>query len=253
MEKWFPEMYDRPENGPVAASAIYWGICYFLIPFVTIFLSWAFSSDLTAVIGVDIATYILNFVCMLSLFRSYLSDSLMEVQLDLPRFLKTVLISTILMLVVELGLIFWGFRWDIPGTLWSYPLSETSVVASTCFIVIGSPLVGTLCMTLLTPVTVSCMFYATVFAPLATKNPKLAYIVTPILLLFPRLLSSWWLHTGFYDLSIYLFQLPVHLIACWAYQKSNSVWAPIVTISITNLLVSLFFLFLSMIGFIVNG
>ena len=250
MDKWFPEMYDRPENGPVAASAVYWVVCYFMIPFVTLFLSWILYYDLTTFVGVDIVTYFVNFLCMLALFRSYLSDSFLEVQLNLPRFFKTVLVAGVLVLIVEIGLIFWGFRWEIPGTLCAYPISETSVVASTSVIIIGNPLLGTLCMTVLTPVTVSCMFYATVFAPLATKNPKLAYIVTAVLLLLPRLLSSWWLNDGIYDLSIYLLQLPVHLIACWSYQKSNTVWAPIVSLGVTNLLISLLLWMLSLIGYI---
>ena len=69
------EMYDRPENGPVAASGVYWVVCYFIIPFVTIFLSYMFSSDLSAVVGVDICTYIFSFAWMMGLFRNYLSDS----------------------------------------------------------------------------------------------------------------------------------------------------------------------------------
>ena len=250
MDKWFPEMYDRPENGSIAASGVYWVVCYFMIPFVTIFLSWVLSDDLTAYVGVDLVTYVVNFLCMLALFRAYLSDSFLEAQLNLPRFLKTLLVSAVLILVVEIGLVLWGFRWNVPGILWAYPISETSVIASTSAVIIGNPLLGTLCMTVLTPVTVSCMFYATVFAPLATKNPKQAYIVTAALLLLPRLLGSWWLRDGMYDLSIYLLQLPVHLIACWSYQKANTAWAPIVSLSITNLLMCLLLWIMSLVGFI---
>ena len=250
MNKWFPEMYDRPENGPAIASVVYWGICYFMIPFVTLFLAWAFSSDLSTVIGVDIATYIVNFLCMISLFGSYLSDSFLEVQLGMSRFIKTVLIAAVLILVVEVCLLLWGYRWDLMGVFWAYPISETSVVSSTAVVVLTNPLLGSLCMTVLTPVTVSCMFYATVFAPFAVKNPKTAYILTSVLLVLPRLLSSWWLGNGIYDLSIYLLQLPVHLIACWSYQKSNTVWAPIVSLGITNLLICLLLCAMSLLGFI---
>ena len=53
MDQWFPKMDDRPDNGQVLASAIYWGFCYFIIPAATTVISWAFSSDVTAVIGID--------------------------------------------------------------------------------------------------------------------------------------------------------------------------------------------------------
>lgn len=251
MRKWFPEMYDRPDNGPVVASAIYWIICYFFIPFVTLVLSWAFSSDLTAVSGVDIATYIVNFLCMVSLFRQYLADSFWNVQHDKANVIKTVLIATVTILLIEAGVMICGILMYWDASLWSYPISETSVVATTCFVVISNPLFGTLCMTLLTPVTVSCMFYGTVFAPIANKKPWLGYIITAILLLLPRLLSTWWLKTGTYDVMVYLLQLPVHLIACWSYQKTNTIWTPIISLGITNLLISLFTWLLSLAGFII--
>ena len=225
------EMYDRPENGPVAASGVYWVVCYFIIPFVTIFLSYMFSSDLSAVVGVDICTYIFSFAWMMGLFRNYLSDSFLNVSINRASFIKTVLLSIVLILVFEWVTLFRGGN----GPLWAYPISETSVVASTGFVVLGSPVLGTLCMTVLTPVTVRGMFYGTVFAPIACKRPWLGYGVLAVLLLLPRLLSCWWLQIGKYDFMIYLLQLPVHLIACRAYQKTNTIWAPIISLSVTNL------------------
>ena len=250
MSKWFPEMYDRPDNGPVAASAVYWVICYFMIPFVTLILSWAFSYDLSAVIGVDIGTYCLNFLCIISLFREYLSYSYENALFNKTCFVKAVLIAVVLTLLMEGGFLYYGTMRGWDGALSSYPISETSVVASTSAVVITNPLFGTLCMAVLAPVTVSCMFYATVFAPIANNRPKLAYIITALLLLLPRLLSSWWLQMGTYDLTIYLLQLPVHIINCWSYQKSNSIWAPILSLSITNLLVCLLLWFMSTQGLV---
>lgn len=247
MNKWFPEMYDRPENGSIAVSAIYWVICYFMIPFVTRFLSYAFSSDLFAVIGVDIATYIVNFLCIFWLFRAYLSDSYLNIQ---KGFAVTVLISTGLVLLIEISLMYAGIRLDWMESLSAYPISETSVVATASVVVGANPLLGTLCMTFLTPITVSCMFYGTIFAPIANTRPLLAYAATAVLMVLPRLLSTWWLGVGNYDVAIYLLQLPVHMIACWSYQRTNTIWAPIITLSISNLLTSLLFIFLIMIGFL---
>ena len=250
MSKWFPEMYDRPDNGPVAASAVYWVICYFMIPFVTLVLSWAFSYDLGAVIGVDIVTYFINFLCITGLFRTYLADSFESAMFDKASFIKTVLLAAILMLLIEGGLLIFGSFKMWNSILWAYPISETSVVATTLFVVLGNPLIGTLCMTILTPATVSCMFYGTVFAPIACSRPKLAHAVTAVALLLPRLLSIWWTHTGTFDFFLYLLQLPIHFIACWSYQKSNTIWAPIASLGISNLLVCLLILHFGAVGII---
>ena len=231
VEEKYPEMYDRPENGSVAGSGIYWLVCYFMIPFVTVFLSWAFSDYIFAVVGVDLCTYIFSFICMLALFRQYLADSFLNVSINKGAFIKTVSISAGLILVFEFVTLFLGGN----AALAAFPISETSMVASTSFVVLGSPILGFLCVTVLTPVTVSCMFYATVFAPIACKRPLLGYGVLAVLLLFPRLLSTYLLQVGQYDISLYCLQLPIHMIACRAYQKTNTIWAPIIALSITNL------------------
>jgi hypothetical protein len=239
MSKIFPEMYDRPSNGAVAAGGIYWVVCYFMIPFVTQVLAWAFSTDLSLVGGVDIVAYAINFLCMLALFRPYLADSFWNISLNKRGFIAAVFVAAVLILLIESGTLLASMLSEWDGGLHAYPISETSVVATTGFVVISNPLLGTLCMTLLTPVTVSCMFYATVFGPIANKHRVLAYVVMAVLLLLPRLLSDWWLDTGNYDWTIYLLQLPVHLIACWSYQKTNTIWAPIISLAVTNLLMSL--------------
>lgn len=250
MKKWFPEMYDRPENGPVAASAIYWPICYFMIPLVTLLFAWIFSSSITAVTAVDLITYLLNFLFYIGLFRTYLADSFLNVQTDVSGFLKTLIPVTVLILAAELGLMYEGVRRGWTGTFCAYPISETSMVASTSFLVIANPIFGTLCMTVLTPVTVSCMFYGTVFAPIANSRPVLAYFATAGLMVLPRLLSAWWMDNSTYDWAVYLLQLPVHMLACWSYQKTNTIWAPIFSLAISNFLVCMLLCYLAAIGFL---
>ena len=248
MSKIFPEMYDRPSNGAVAAGGIYWVVCYFMIPFVTQVLAWAFSTDLTAVGGVDIAAYIINFLCMVALFRAYLGESFWNVQLNKAGFVKTVLFTTVLLLLVEVAIWSYGLFADHLFILSAFPISETSVIADTGFVVIGNPLLGTLCMAVMTPVTVSCMFYGTVFAPIACKRPWMAYVVLAASLLVPRLINIWWSDMGSFNWAIYVAQLPIHLVACWSYQKTNTIWAPIASLGISNLLTSLWFVYMAIIG-----
>ena len=37
---------------------------------------------------------------------------------------------------------------------------------------------------------------------------------------------------------LYFCQLPIHMLSCWAYQKTDTVWAPIVTHMMVNLAAS---------------
>ena len=39
-------------------------------------------------------------------------------------------------------------------------------------------------------------------------------------------------------LSGYLLSLPIHLLACWSYQKTDNAWTPMVSLGIANLLIS---------------
>ena len=48
-----------------------------------------------------------------------------------------------------------------------------------------------------------------------------------------------WRGNAPFVLSGYLVQLPVHLLACWAYQKTDNVWTPLFTLAATNLLASI--------------
>lgn len=231
-------------------AGLYWIVCYILIPFVTTVIAAAFQWDLAAVAWVDIVTYLINFICMLTLFRGYLSDSFLNVQIQKASFIKTVLIAIGLVFLAEFGIVIHGLQADWNAVLWAYPISETSVLFDTAAVVLKNPIFGTLCMVVLTPITVSCMFYGTVFAPIANSRPWLGYVIMAAVLMLPRLFNSWWLAIGSGEWVVYLLQLPVHMIACWAYQKTDTIWAPIVTHSTANLLMSLVFLALQAVGFL---
>lgn len=42
-------------------------------------------------------------------------------------------------------------------------------------------------------------------------------------------------------LSGYLVQLPIHLLMCWSYQKTDNVWTPLISLAVVNLLASVAF------------
>jgi membrane protease YdiL (CAAX protease family) len=38
--------------------------------------------------------------------------------------------------------------------------------------------------------------------------------------------------------------LPIHLLACWSYQKTDNVWTPLISLALINLLASVAQIFL---------
>ena len=98
-----------------------------------------------------------------------------------------------------------------------------------------SPILGTVCMVLLVPVSVSCLYYAVGFAPLAEKRPWMGYAFLMLVAAIPRIVNMLTFWAAGDELVLYLFQLPVHLIACWTYQKTDTVWTPMLTLAGANL------------------
>lgn len=250
MNDLFPEMLDRPDAGRVAASAIYWPICYVLIPFVTTLLVMGPYPDLGITTIVDIAYYVINAIVMISLFFQYIKDSLFNVQINYTGFFKTTGIAAGIMVFLALGCIAMSFRSGFMQAVGLFPITETSVLTYPAVLIMDRPVIGLLCTVLLNPFTVSCMFYATVFAPICGNHPKLAYLFMALALLIPRVFNMWWLENISIELWTYFVQLPFHMLACWAYQKTDTIWAPILSTGVVNLVSGGFILLLQAAGMI---
>ena len=88
----------------------------------------------------------------------------------------------------------------------------------------------------MTPLTVSCLLYGCVFAPMCVKKPWLAYVVTIVLALAQKLMIFACFHSYEEQIALFWLQLPMHLIACWSYQKTDTIWTPIAVHMIANLI-----------------
>ena len=240
MQKYFPTMLDRPETSQIVASIFYSVIAFFSLPFILLlFMQGSFDNPTTLSI-IEIIYHVINFIVMISIFWRYLADSFINVQADSKTFKSTLEISVALMFVlsVVIGVVFATKEPSIGnlvagGTL---PLAEMELFTLSGNLVVMNPIFGTICLVVLVPFTTSCVYYAATFAPICNNKPWLAYLVVTLYLAFPRLcngLTYWPLEE---ELVLYLTQLPFHLIACWAYQKTDTIWAPIATHAIVNLL-----------------
>ena len=240
-------MTNRPEKGISFAAIIFGVLCFFSMPFILLLFAYELSDDGVVLSWFEIAYHIFNFVVIGSLYRSYLADSLFDAQLDWQEILKIVAICAsvivggyfvllqLLPLVPSdaLGLVLEGIL----------PMSEMELFLLNSSVVFFNPLFGTLCMVLVVPIVTSCIYYASTFAPICCNRPWLAYLLTALVLALPRIANASTFWAPDTQALLYFAQLPVHMVACWAYQKTDNIWTPVALHAVVNLIGSLLFLY----------
>jgi hypothetical protein len=240
MKKMFPAMLDCPEKPRILLGLFYCILAFFSLPFALLLLmQGSFAKD-SARAGIEIVFHVVNALAAVRIFREYLKDAFLNVQINTKDFLKTVGVSVAAILILALDMHRFFIRF---GGTYSYiaawgilPLAEVDLFTLSSELIAMSPLFGTLCLAVLSPFAISCLFYATVFAPVCCKRPWLAYLLVALAVAFPRICNgmTYWNPTD--ELFLYLAQLPMHLIACWSYQKTDTVWAPITVHASANLI-----------------
>ena len=243
MSKVILHELEAPEKQYVITGAIYSIVCFFSLPFVFALFSGGLYGNMKALSWFEIVFHGVNFIVVVSLFREYLSDGMLNLQLNIKQVIPTAAIAAGLIFVV-------GFYWHYlylfkgrtllePIAFGTIPLSEMDILTLSGNVVYGAPVFGTLCMVLVVPVVTSCLYYAIGFAPFYNIRPWLGYLVVCFAVLFPRLcniFSGWDTDT---ELMLYVAQLPAHLISCWAFCRTNTIWTPIIAHMIVNLLACL--------------
>ena len=235
LKRLFPEMYDRPEKGMAVAVILYGFIAFILMPVVVVLLGMDVWTDRGALAWVEVVYHVFNGCIAAAMFKSYLGESFYNVQLFTEKFLTTVAIASLIMLTIALELQF------AQGliTANAYPINELPITMVSGIMVQNLPVWGTVCHTIAAPFAVACLYYATGFAPWSCKKPWLGYLIVPIALIIPIVLDINWRGGADYKFFVYFLQLPIHLVACWAYQKADTIWAPITCLAIFNLGTSL--------------
>lgn len=243
MKEWFPAMLDAPEGHTVGSSVLYWLMAFLVLPLM-LSLGTINSRGQEYEIWMDIGYHVINFVCVLGLFFRYLRESFYTLRSNLKMVLGVSAIGAVLIIVIKL---FCGVVAAISGNISAMHAAfgtllttENDVLFYATAVLEIQPLWGTLCLGILAPITVSCMLYATVFAPICTSRPWLAYLITAVMLLLQRLAMTISLFPLQEELAIFAVQLPVHMLACWTYQKTDTVWTPILLHVAVNMVIALF-------------
>ena len=246
VKRFFPKMVDRPETSTIAAGFACWFFAYFALSFIIALFSTDAGQELYGV-WMDIGYHVLNFALVSACFFPYLRDNFLTVQLHTKKFFKTVALGTVA--VVAIKVLMFGFSQRsfselFFGSAFGGLLTTEADLAYYSTALIGEqPIWGTLCVVFLTPMVTSCLLYACAFAPICTKRPWLAYVVMIVGFLFTRLMLIFCLWSKEQQIADFWVGLPVHLVACWTYQYTDTIWTPIAIHSISNLLLSLLALF----------
>lgn len=235
MKRFFPIMNDDTEKGMHFALLAYWIFAFGVMPSWMPLFGDGFWDNLPVISWFEIAYHVINGVVIVIMLKTYLKDSFLNVQLDPKGFLKTVGFSVLAMLAVAAGLRYCLGR----GMTDIYPIKEMSVALTSGLLVKQQPIFGTICLSLFTPFAVVGLFYVSIFAPVCRRNRWLGYVVVTVLMAVPCALDILWRGQASLTILIFILQLPMHWIACWTYQKADTVWAPVLTLAIFNLGTSL--------------
>lgn len=246
MNKLFPSMTSKPEKIQIFALIPCWIFVFVLLPMYMPFLGFGLWEQWELSVWLEIGYHVANGIFMLVLMFSYLKEEWFMVTTDVGHYLKHVMLTVGLIVGVELILLFvlslFGF--NIDNMLECLPVVEMSVSHTPSLLVSLEPIFGTIALSVCAPISVCTLFYCLGFAPVCYKKPWLAYLSIVLVTLIPPIIDIIWRGGAELTLSMYFAQLPIHLLACWSYQKTDNVWTPLISLALINLLASVAQIFL---------
>lgn len=241
MSKVFPSMYSKPENSQIFSIIPCWILAFLFVHLVMPLLGIGLWEQAEFSAWLVLGYHVLNGVAMFLLMRNYLKDEWFMFTSDFRYYLKHIALTVGLILGTELlllvVLVLCGF--NIGYVLSGLPVVEIFISHTPHLLVTSRPLFATIVLSVFTPVSICALFYCLGFAPVCCKKPWLAYLCIAVLALIPPLVHILWQGNAQFVLSMYVAHLPVHLLACWSYQKTDNVWTPIASLAVANLLFSL--------------
>lgn len=241
MNKLFPSMTSKPETIQIFAIIPCWLWVFVLLPMFMPFLGLGLWEQWELSVWLEIGYHVANGLLMLVIIFSYLKEEWFMVTTDVSHYLKHVMLTVGLIAGAELLLLGTLFICgvNIDDMLECLPIVEMSVSHTPLFTVELQPIYGTIALSVFAPISICALFYCFGFAPVCYHKPWLAYLCVAAITLIPPVIDILWRGDAAFVLGGYLVQLPVHLLACWSYQKTDNVWTPLFSLVITNLLASI--------------
>lgn len=240
MSRLFPQMYDAPENAQWVGGLSYGIVAFVVLPFTFALFFFAGSSN-KVLTALELAYQLFNFAFLFCIYRAYLRDSWLNVSVYPKKVLGIALSAAVILAAVYADLTYAGLHGanEYANTVWmgALPMTGIELMLLPGQLLRYGGILAALVLIVIGPITTACMYYATLFAPLCAAGHRFgAYIAVAVLTAVPRVITYFTVWGGWKEIPLYLAQLPIHLLACWTYQKTDTVWAPIFTHTITNAL-----------------
>ncbi len=249
MNELFPSMSSKPEKIKIFAL-IPWSLWIFVVfpIYILPLLGVGLWEQVESSSWLEIGYHVMNGLAMLWLMWSYLREEWSMVTTDVRYYLKHIALTVVLMVGIELWLLsalhLCGFNIDYMRE--GLPVAEMFVSHTPLLLVRLEPIFGTIALSVFAPISICALFYCFGFAPVCYKKPWLAYLCVAVVALIPCIINILWHGEASLMMNAYFASLPIHLLACWSYQKTDNVWTPLVSLAITNLLLSLVQVFLQL-------
>lgn len=235
---------DYPERGSVFASLFYGIVSFAVGPFMLTFFGFGLQLDLSARIWIQFFYHLANALVVIYIFKEHLKDTFIYVQTEPRKFIARVADGVVLVLMAAAVVYGIGYKLENPFVMQGVlPTKEKDLFVLPSVMLAQQPIIGVLCMVLVTPFSTTLLYYATAFASTCSHNPIRAYIQMVFLLVIPGIVNGLTFWPMEEELILFAAQLPIHLLACRTYQKADSVWAPIATHMVVNLIACIALLF----------
>lgn len=247
MEKLFPSMNSKPEKIQIFAMIPSWLWVFVLLPMFMPFLGLGIWEQVELSVWLEIGYHVANGIVMLWIMAGYLKEEWFMVTTSLRYYLKHIALTAGLIAGVEAVLLgalhLCGF--DVTNMLNCLPVVEMYVSQTPLLLIKLEPILGPIILSVFVPISICALFYCFGFAPVCYKKPWLGYLCIAVVTLIPPIIDIIWRGEADLVLSGYIVQLPIHLLACWSYQKTDNVWTPLGTLAVFNLFASIVLPFVS--------
>ena len=238
MSKLFPPMSTRPKPVYAVATLFWWGMAFALIPMYLPILCLGIWENHMYMSWFEIGYHIVNAVVAGAFLKDHFSEGWFMVGIDKKFYIGHVTLTLGLMIgaTAVMSVVFWLFGIHPLFLTNAFPVVELSVALTPGYLIILQPIFGTASMILFAPIAVCGLLYGVGFAPFCGKRPWLAYVIVAVTIFVPVLVDILWRGDTELMLMMYLMQLPVHLLACWSYQKTDNICTPVMALAGINLL-----------------
>ncbi|MBR4972783.1 MAG: hypothetical protein IKY59_07420 [Oscillospiraceae bacterium] len=236
-----PTLLECPDKTTVAAGIFYALLSLFVVPYYLRLMMIMDDWEPVAISWYEFAYHLINFIAVVLLFREFLWDAFIMFRLQARDILAEIKFAAI-GIVVTVGALYvlagvWeDTEWLALAAWCALPMSETEWLFFSGDLVYYNPLGGGICAIVLAPVTISCLYYCVGFVPAFNRRPWLGYVTIAGMIACVHIRNSINVSTPATELVAFAAQLPIHLLACRAFRKADNIFAPILTLSLANLL-----------------